>query len=219
MGDRDSENIQRRAALQALDWLRETWPDARLNVDAIASDDALIPVRVTIDTGAGAVGAGHGAAPGVEEAEDRAIVRAAESLGYRVAAPVEESAPTLADEPPPAPAPVEPIETVTHTPNQPRAGRSAQLGPAVVTRPRATGGGPSQAPARSAEPPARRDEPPVVEPDDDRELEMEDVSWTAFWKWARAQGYETGEKVANAIGRPIQGLTPREVRDLLRSQL
>ena len=36
---------------------------------------------------------------------------------------------------------------------------------------------------------------------------------------ARAQGYETGEKVANAIGRPIQGLTPREVRDLLRSQL
>jgi hypothetical protein len=47
---------------------------------------------------------------------------------------------------------------------------------------------------------------------------MEDVSWTAFWKWARAEGFDTGEAVARAIGRPIQGLTPREVRDLLRAR-
>ena len=205
-------DVQRDQALQALDWLRESYPEAKISVEVIASEDAVIPVRVQIEIGDGAIGAGHGVAPGVEEAEDRAIVRAAETLGYRARArdggfdPIPQEDPELqrpAQERVPSPAP------------QPRAGRSGQLGPAVVTRPRQSGAVSPPPPSVTA--PAQTDDHPFY--DDDAELEMEDISWTAFWTWARAQGYDTGEAVARAIGRPIQGLSPREVRDLLRSEI
>jgi hypothetical protein len=212
MNDRGTAGAARAAALQAIAWVRERWPDAELTTTLIPSDDALVPVSVDIEVRNGPAGAGHGVAPGVEEAEDRAIVRAAETLGYRVeSAPVAEPSPDV-NEPDPAP----PLETVQHTPSAPLAGRSAQLGPPVIMRPRAQGGSPPPAPAR----PVRAVPPPEPEPrpDEDGEPEMEDVSWTAFWKWARAEGFDTGEAVARAIGRPIQGLTPREVRDLLRAR-
>jgi hypothetical protein len=215
MSERATAEAARAAALQALDWVRERWPDAEVTTTLIPSDEALVPVSVDIEVRNGPAGAGHGVAAGVEEAEDRAIVRAAETLGYRVErAPVAEPRPVTSE--PAAPPP--PLETVQHSASPPLAGRSAQLGPPVVMRPRAQNAAPAPASTR----PVRAVPPPDSDPwdgdDDTGDPDMEDVSWTAFWKWARAQGFDTGEAVAKAIGRPIQGLTPREVRDLLRTR-
>lgn len=217
MSERGRETPERSQALRALDWLRGVHPDARVSSLLIPSDDALVPVRVEISVHDGPAGVGHGVAAAVEEAEDRAIVRAAEVLGYRaeLATPDDdEDDPFVHD---PEPRPIEMIQTTAPTP---RAGRSGQLGPSVVTRPRA-----QTPPVAVPVPPTElrpasqpSEEPPPFE-DEDRELEMEDISWTAFWKWARAEGFDTGEAVARAIGRPIQGLTPRQVRDLLRTNL
>ncbi|MCC6705501.1 MAG: hypothetical protein IT334_11530 [Thermomicrobiales bacterium] len=212
MTERGTGEAARAAALRALAWVREMYPGARMTTEVISTDDALVPVLFEIATMDGPAGAGHGVALGVEEAEDRAILRAAETLGYRD----EEAVPTAEPDPIEG-TPPPPLETVQHSPATPLAGRAAQLGPSVMVRPR-TQPATSQ-PPRPIRPVAPPEPPDDFDPGDDADLDMEDVSWTAFWKWARAQGYDSGEAVARAIGRPIQGLSPREVRDLLRSNL
>jgi len=54
-------------------------------------------------------------------------------------------------------------------------------------------------------------------PDSDDNLA--DVSWTEFWKWARSRGYDSREMINEAIGRSMDGLTPRDVRQLLQREL
>jgi hypothetical protein len=44
---------------------------------------------------------------------------------------------------------------------------------------------------------------------------LEDYSWTAFWKWAREQGYESKGGIEAYIGRPMNNLNPAEVRQLI----
>jgi hypothetical protein len=57
--------------------------------------------------------------------------------------------------------------------------------------------------------------PDIAENDDN----LADVSWTEFWKWARARGYDSREAISEAIGRSMDGLTPRDVRALVRREL
>jgi hypothetical protein len=47
--------------------------------------------------------------------------------------------------------------------------------------------------------------------------EPEDISWTAFWRWARSAGYADKAAVEAAIGQTINNLTPGEIRKLLVS--
>ncbi|MEA2583330.1 MAG: hypothetical protein QOF33_1415 [Thermomicrobiales bacterium] len=64
---------------------------------------------------------------------------------------------------------------------------------------------PNPAPARQGAPTAvTESEPP-----------LEDYSWTAFWKWAREQGYESKGGIEAFIGRPMNNLNPAEVRQLI----
>jgi hypothetical protein len=44
--------------------------------------------------------------------------------------------------------------------------------------------------------------------------EPEDISWTAFWTWARANGFANREALEEAIGQPIKDLMPAEIRRL-----
>jgi len=44
---------------------------------------------------------------------------------------------------------------------------------------------------------------------------LEDYSWTAFWKWAREQGYESKGGIEAFIGRQMNNLSPLEVRQLI----
>ncbi len=50
---------------------------------------------------------------------------------------------------------------------------------------------------------------PTGEPD------MADYTWTHFWTWARANDLSTKGQVEQRIGRQIDNLTPRDVRQLL----
>lgn len=47
---------------------------------------------------------------------------------------------------------------------------------------------------------------------------LEDYSWTAFWKWAREQGYESKGGIEAFIGRQMNNLSPAEVRQLIVSK-
>ncbi|CAN5337266.1 hypothetical protein BH09CHL1_BH09CHL1_06930 [soil metagenome] len=230
----NSERVETRpAALQALAWLRERFPQARLTSLVIPSDEAIISVRVDVAVNDGPASAGHGVALAIEAAEDRAIVRAAEGLGYREAiSPVEArpaprsiAPPTPVEEPVPTPIPVRPTESHPEpprdaTPRQgapaPMAGRSGQMVPPVIVRPRAQvtpvrGNAPTATSPRST----LRPVPDIPESDDN----LADVSWTEFWKWARARGYDSREAINEAIGRSMDGLTPRDVRALVRREL
>lgn len=224
----------RAAALQALAWLRERYPQARLSSLVIPSDEAMIAVRIDIEIADGPASSGHGVALSIEAAEDRAVVRAAEGFGYReTVTPVAEPRPaprsiapaTPAEDTPPAPIPVRPSEPVVDPPRDapprqgapaPLAGRSGQMGPPVMVRPRAQvtpvrGNTPAGAPPRST---LR----PVPDPPDGDD-NLADVSWTEFWKWARSRGYDSREMINDTIGRSMDGLTPRDVRQLLRREL
>jgi hypothetical protein len=67
---------------------------------------------------------------------------------------------------------------------------------------------PETAPEPTPQPPA----PTAPTPEDDPE--PEDISWTAFWTWARANGFANREALEEAIGRPIKDLMPAEIRRL-----
>ncbi len=62
-------------------------------------------------------------------------------------------------------------------------------------------------------PEVRGEVAPAAEPAGD--IDMADYSHTAFWAWARGQGYLEKADVERAIGRPMKGLIPRQVRELL----
>lgn len=231
----NSERAETRAtALQALAWLRERFPQVRLSSLVIPSDEAMIAVRVDLSVTDGPASAGHGVALSIEAAEDRAVVRAAEGLGYREAAvPVAEPRPAprsiapapLVEETPPAPIPVRPAEVTPDPPRDatprhgapaPLAGRSGQMGPPVMVRPRA-----QVTPVRGTTPsttPQRSTLRPVPDPPDGGD-DLADVSWTEFWKWARSRGYDSREMINDTIGRSMDGLTPRDVRQMLRREL
>ena len=65
--------------------------------------------------------------------------------------------------------------------------------------------------------PASQPEPEHVapEPEPETELDLADYTWTHFWTWARANNLSTKGQVEQRIGRPIDNLTPREVRQML----
>lgn len=56
---------------------------------------------------------------------------------------------------------------------------------------------------------------PAPETPDESDAPLEDISWTAFWKWARDSGFESKGAVEAMIGRSMQNLNPSEIRQLI----
>jgi hypothetical protein len=50
----------------------------------------------------------------------------------------------------------------------------------------------------------------------DDEPDLADYTWTHLWSWARQHGLTNRSQVEERIGRPIEGLGPREIRQLLQ---
>jgi hypothetical protein len=50
----------------------------------------------------------------------------------------------------------------------------------------------------------------------DDEPDLADYTWTHLWSWARTHGLTNRTQVEERIGRPIEGLGPREIRELLQ---
>lgn len=109
------------------------------------------------------------------------------------AAPIQRPA-QVTPEPPPRPA-QPPAQAPEVTPAQSPA-------PAAPQRPTTPA-----PPAPSAQAPAAQ--PPTGD------IPLEDVSWTAFWKWARPLGYSGKLEVEAKLGRRIDGMTPGDVRQAL----
>jgi hypothetical protein len=90
------------------------------------------------------------------------------------------------------------------------------MGPPVTVRPRAqVTPVRGNAPATNAPRSTLRPVPDPPESEDN----LADVSWTEFWKWARARGYESREMINDTIGRSMDGLTPRDVRQMLQHKI
>lgn len=81
--------------------------------------------------------------------------------------------------------------------------------PPITLRPRNQPTQPSQPPQRTP------DVTSTTAPDGD-DVPLEDFSWSAFWKWARARGFTSHDELGRAIGRPTQNLTPGQIRAALR---
>ena len=178
-------------------------------------------------------------AEAIETTELRAIGRALDILGYVITEESSAAAATAPDRPSPAPPSQRETQGSRQPPEHVRAIRSMrereqQQAPAPSlpdiddlgdepeeALPEAPAPEPpfpvSTAPERPREQPATTPRPaPHAPADDDEEPPLEDVSWTAFWNWARA-AYQlrSRNQVEDLLGQPIDKEVPGTVRRLL----
>jgi len=202
-------HLTRAIALRAHAWLRERHPGARLETTHVAPGGTGVACRATITLASGAQTAAHGVADGIRpgallEAEDHAVIRAAEQLGWRpvTADPDAEPADAAPASDETASIPVAGDGGSRQQGQKQLAGKAADLGDPIMRRP--AGGGRAGGDGRA-----------VKESAPTWSAELADTSWTAFWSWARERGYQSGEEVEAKVGRPIRSLTPKQARDLL----
>jgi hypothetical protein len=67
-----------------------------------------------------------------------------------------------------------------------------------------------------AQDPERADNKPA-DPEPDSDPRPEDISWTAFWTWAKANGFPDKKTLEEAIGQPIDRLQPGQIRKLAQT--
>jgi hypothetical protein len=75
--------------------------------------------------------------------------------------------------------------------------------------------------AEREEPRPEEPQPEVAPPDQPQssDPEPEDISWTAFWTWARQNGFANREALEEAIGQSINQLTPAQIRKIAQAVL
>jgi hypothetical protein len=221
-------------------WLRQRELDARVTTSLASLDERAVVMHAAIALPGGGEGSGHAAsqldemsdiAREIEATELRALGRALDVLGYVVTDPASSRpAPAPAATPEPATPHIEPPATEPEpvpgpTPAQRRQPpehiqairtlREREQQAASTTEPEA----PAEPEATPAEPtplPIPPRPTPVPPAPDDAEPELEDVSWTAFWTWAR-QTYQIGSRVQveELLGQPVDRKQPGELRRLL----
>lgn len=211
-------------------WLRREHPDAEIVTEHVKIDETSAIFKATVSVPSGGRATGYGSETAgdfgdfIEKAETKAIGRALNALGYgaQFAEGDEEPAPPAANRPPMQSRPndVRPASSAAPIPI-PSARKPAVM---PAERPRATDAeSPSVTPSdpEQSEPLDSAASSTITSassplPPDDLEPDMADYSHAAFWDWARPRGYQTREDVERTIGRSMKGLTPKEVRRLLR---
>lgn len=212
-------------------WLRREHPNAEIVTEHIRIDDDIAIFRAMVTIPGGGKATGHGSETAkdfpdyIEKAETKALGRALNALGYGAQFAEGEELPSAAA-PSPARQPVaEPVEPVSPPPvSEPPASVSAPAPERLRERQSAAPG--RSAPAASARtgerrvpanptpfPAQPRRESPVQ--GSEPEPPLEDYSWTAFWRWAREQGFDKKAAIEEFLGRSIQSLSPAEVRQLI----
>lgn len=102
-------------------------------------------------------------------------------------------------------------------PVEPTPSRSPQRGPAPVERrPASAESAPVDLNERRRPAPPEPAAPAVPPADDDADPELEDISWTAFWTWAR-ETYQIGSRgqVEKLLGIPVDRESPGQLRQML----
>ena len=217
-------------------WVRADHPDTRVETELTHLHDDLIVFRALVALPGGATATGYASETGVpgknmaiaiERAETRAIGRALDVLGYVIASAAatrnngDTHAPSVVDALRKATLHRSPTGTVVLPDLVPdpdidesvdpepdmiagSTGTPETAGPSVPTAP--------VTPVPAAPQPMRR---PATEPAVDPPLE--DYTWTHFWRWARGHNLTTKGQVEQRIGRPLDNLTPADVRVALQA--
>ena len=202
----DSElNAEATRLRQWLRALRTRFPGLALHTSLTHIHDEQVVLRAELTLPDGTSLSAHAAEPtdgnglldtAIELAEQRAITRVFELIGIG-------DVPAGSTRPEPAPPPERPRREEA-TPSVVDALHKAQQARPAAPEPAVT----EPASAPSVEEPEPASQP---EPDED----MADYGWTDFWKWARANNLNAKGQVEQRIGRSMEGLQPREVRQLL----
>ncbi|MDQ3044510.1 MAG: hypothetical protein M3R06_05085 [Chloroflexota bacterium] len=174
-----------------------------------------------------ALGYGAQFTEGEEEGASEASASSQSSPPARSAAAVTTSSPptpTPTATPPARPAPVAaPHPAPASTPSAPSRGSGSGSNRGSVRSSSATSATPRRdAPIdidqhRERATSASAASSPAAETGASAEPDLADFSWTAFWQWARPIGYTNKPDLEAAIGRTIDGLTPADVRALIRT--
>ena len=225
------QELGARAIVAAVVALRREHPEARIAAELVTALGEQAIVRVS--------SAEAGESPRwVELAEDRALLRALSLLGYQAAEPWV-ARPSAEPETPALSAPSDQpsgwdqaIERPEPVRREAQVARPAE--PVGVGRPPGKSGGDGHTQVKSrpagevdegqgtlpARPtvtgPAGTSRPSHQEP---RPAARQDFGWDEFWRWARAQSFFRKEQIAEALGRPVEDLTPRELRIALEAYL
>lgn len=214
---------------QRLRALRSRYPGMVLNTHLTHIHDDQVVVRAALSLPDGSSVSAYAAEPSdstglldsaIELAEQRATTRALDLLGLG-------EVPAAANRPEARPEPA--VERTEAAPDRPPppvvdALRKASVRrQAEVERPPAAVDEPApDAEASRPEPEIRPDaapdtgqKPGAPDAGPTDEPDMADYTWTHFWTWARANDLSTKGQVEQRIGRQIDNLTPRDVRQLL----
>lgn len=174
-------------------WLRKEHPDAKIITELVKFEPQMAIFKATVSLPSGGKATGYGSetagdfADFIEKAETKAIGRALNALGY--GAQFSERG----EEPAEEPAQAQPPRPVSLPPRQ-----SVPAAPAAAPKSSRT---PEPSPKTLAAP--------------EREAELADYSWSAFWPWARERGLNGPREVEILIGQSVAGLSPAELRDLI----
>lgn len=223
-------------------WLRSDHEDARIATELTHLRDDLVVCHAIVTLANGGSASGYAAEPlatdddaavTIERCETRAIGRALDILGYIVSATgdpaetpavaastadaprepddAEPSSPPVADAPASRSAPPMVVNALRNvslrrrgTENLPGAGIDPDTGEII---------GPVEAPVEPAASPSTSERGArVAERESADDLQLEDYSWTHFWKWARSHELSTKAQVEKRLGHSIDGRTPADVR-------
>jgi hypothetical protein len=223
------------ATMLRIVWLRREFPTAVIDTEAIKIERDLVVIRASVSLGEDGAGSGFAAeltedhpslAIALETAETRSIGRALDVLGL-ILPPDDE--PRSKPEPirQPERARPQPATTPPADPEDPPAVVDA-LRRAARSQPRSIrpvddveAESPAERPAnpevRFTVPTPFPQRPAPGEPaDQGDEPALEDVSWTAFWRWARDKGLMRKVDIEQRLGRSIDDLSPAQIRIALR---
>lgn len=177
-------------------WLRSEHPDAQIETEIVPGADAVV-CRATVSLRTGGSATCHGSdSAAVEEAEDRALMRALAALGYGT-----EFAGDAGREPAEAPSP--PVELMTARSLMEESGPSRECESQTQPQPVETSETGAPEPMRGS--------------DVQEQAEASDISWTKFWEWARGRGYRNAAELSELLGvEDVRAYTPREVRRMVK---
>ncbi|MDQ3656467.1 MAG: hypothetical protein M3457_15510 [Chloroflexota bacterium] len=214
---------------QRLRALRSRYPGMVLNTQLTHIHDDQVVVRAELSLPDGSSVSAYAAEPSdstglldgaIELAEQRATTRALDLLGLG-------EIPAATNRPDARPEPVaertEPAAERTPPPVVDALRKASVRRQAEVERPPGAVDDPElEAEANRPEPEIRPEpapdtgqKPGAPDAGSTDEPDMADYTWTHFWTWARANDLSTKGQVEQRIGRQIDNLTPRDVRQLL----
>lgn len=206
---------------QRLRALRSRYPGMVLTTQLTHIHDDQVVIRAELSLPDGSSVSAYAAEPSdsagmldgaIELAEQRATTRALDLLGLG-----DVPAATTRTEPRPAPVAERTDENAPPVVDALRRAsvrrRAEERPPVAVDEPVAEAG--SSEPEVPPESEPAQEEPAAPRPEPADEPDMADYTWTHFWTWARANNLSTKGQVEQRIGRQIDNLTPRDVRQLL----